>query len=179
MKSRIKDYLYVIIQHKNFYYFLSITLSSIILYYSYNYYIKISYEKVQSVKVNIGKFKEKQLKNRIKEQQKQKKEKQKDYQRTVEQKVDKERALYKDKYDVVVDVMSKLNNSSFNIYKYNLNEDYDEIDLELNGSYLNLIKLFDYLQTIKANVEINSYTVELVNDKMVIKLKLKIGILKI
>lgn len=179
MAEKIKNYLLLIIQHKNFYYAISLILSSGIIYYSYTYHIKDSYEQVQSIKANIGKFKGDGLKNSIKELKQQKRELRTNYQTTLDEKNEKELLMYDKVYDVVVDVMHKLNNSSFNIYKYQLSEEYDEITLELNGSYLNLIKLFDYLQTIKANVIIEAYTIELVDDKMLIHLKLKVGILKI
>ena len=179
MKENIKNYLLLIVQHKNFYYFLSFLLSGAVIYYGYTYYIKQNYENVQAVKLNIGKFKEKQLKENIKNLKKEKSGFKVEYNKLLKDKYKSEESMYKEVYDVVVDVINKLNSSSFNIYKYGLNDEYNEIDLEMNGSYLNLIKLFDYLQTIKANVVIVSYSVELVDDKMLIKMKLKVGILKI
>jgi len=179
MKNNITNYLLMVLQHKNFYYFVSISLSLTIIYYGYNYYIQQSYENVQSIKSNIGKFKEKRLKKDIKKLEKEKLELSKKYQALLEDKRKLEELLYKNKYDVVVDVMDKLNQSSFNIYKYELSDDYEKITLELNGSYLNLIKLFDYLQTIKADVSIQRYKVELVDDKMLIEISLKVGILKL
>jgi hypothetical protein len=87
--------------------------------------------------------------------------------------------IYKDKYNVAVDILEKLNSSSFNIYEYTLNKSYDEIKLKISGSYLNLIKFFDFLQTVKADIDIETYRIELKERKMFIKLKVKIGILKI
>jgi hypothetical protein len=179
MKDNLKNYSLLIVQHKNFYYFISLFLSSAIIYYSYTYYIKQSYEKIGAVKINIGKVKSDQLIKSNTKLKKKKKELRGEYEKLLDSKNSLEIQMYKNVYDVVVDVMTKLNNSSFNIYKYELNKDYSELKLEMNGSYLNLIKLFDYLQTIKANIIINDYTIELVDNKMLIKLQLKVGILKI
>ncbi len=87
--------------------------------------------------------------------------------------------IYTDKYSISVDILQKLNRHGFNIYDYKLNKSYDGLKLTISGSYLNLIKFFDFLQTVKANINIEEYKVRLKDDKMYIDIKLKIGVLKL
>lgn len=168
-----------ILQHKLFAYFLSSFLLLIVVYCGYKYYIKGSYERVVTIQKNMKNLKENELKREIKILKEKTAKKQEEYKLLNGEIEEKEGLIYNKKYDVVLDIMNKINEFSFNIYKYNLNSSYDELSLELNGSYLNVIRFFDYIQTIKANIDVVSYSLVLKEEKLVIGMKLKIGELKL
>ncbi len=168
-----------IIQHKIFYPLLTIILGTSIVYYTYTYHIKKILSDTKSIERSIGAINEERIKSDIKKLKVEKKEKQHTYTVLLDSTKEYENKVYKDKYNVIVDVIGKLNSSSFNIYNYELNDKYDNIKLKISGSYLNLIKFLDFLQTIKANIEINTYKIELIDEKMLIDLNIQIGILKV
>ena len=175
----MKNYLLSIIQHKMFYPLLTILLGTSIVFYTYTYHIKKLLTDTKSLERNIGAINEEHIKNDIKKLKVKKKEKQHAYTALLNSIKEYENKVYKDKYNVVVDVIGKLNSSSFNIYNYKLNDKYDNIKFKISGSYLNLIKFLDFLQTIKANIEINAYNIELIDEKMLIDLDIQIGTIKI
>ena len=179
MQNTIKQNILFVIQHKLFSYFISSVLALGIVYYGYTHYIAPSYQKVALIKKNIGNLKENDLKKEIKKLKESKAKADAEYKALNEEIEAKQEQIYDKKYDVVLDIMNKINAFSFNIYKYSLNSAYDELTLELNGSYLNVIRFFDYIQTIKANIDVASYALVLKEEKLVITMKLKIGELKL
>ncbi len=179
MQNKLKALFLSLFTNKKFYHIISLIISALIIYYSYEYHIEKILTDINLIERNIKLLKNNKLDKKIEKLKIENQELNKEYKELLKISKKNMNLLYKDKYKVVVDVINKLNSASFNIYKYNLNDSYDEMDLEINGSYLNLIKFFDFLQTIKADVTLNTYTIGLEEDKMLIKLKIKIGIIKI
>lgn len=175
----MKDYFIPFVQHKLFYPFITTLLSLSIVYYAYTYHIKEILTDTVTIKRNISMVSSLEINNEIKALKVQKQKKQKTYKILLEGEKKYEEKLYRDKYSVVVDVMGKLNSNAFNIYTYKLNNTYDKITLKISGSYLNLIKFLDFMQTIKANIEIKTYKIELIDEKMFIDLDIKIGIINV
>lgn len=168
-----------VIQHKMLYPLLTIVLGTSIVFYTYTYHIKKILADTHSLEINIGAINEEDIKSDIKKLNVEKKEKQHAYKELLASTKEYENKVYKVKYNVVVDVIGKLNSSSFNIFNYKLNDKYDNIKLKISGSYLNLIKFLDFLQTIKANIKINTYNIELIDEKMLIDLDIQIGTISV
>jgi Na+/phosphate symporter len=179
MKFDFKNNILLVLQHKMFSYAVVFGLTFLVLHYGYYKYIKQSYEKVVLIQKNMEAIQKNELEKEVQQLQEKLKEKSEKYESITKEIEDKNSEIFTRKYDVVLVIMNKINEFAFNIYKFNLNPSYDEIILELNGSYLNVIRFFDYIQTIKANVEIASYSIKLKDEKMLISLKLKIGELKL
>ena len=175
----MKNYFVSVVQHKLFYPLITVLLGLFIVYYAYTYHIKEVLTNIETVERNIGMVNNGEIKKEIKNLKAEKKKKQMKYNELLENIKVYNDKLYRDKYSVVVDVMGKLNTNSFNVYTYKLNDTYDNISLKMSGSYLNLISFLDFLQTIKANIEINTYKIELKEEKMFIDLDIKIGIIRV
>lgn len=173
----MKNYLLPVVQHKIFYPMITLVFGIAIVYYIYNYHIKKVLKNIQTIERNYGMIHDGEMQKEIKKLKFHKNESQERYNNLLASEKKYQDKLYRDNYNVVLDVLNKLNSNSFNIYTYTLNDEYDNIDLKISGSYLNLIKLLDFLQTIKANVEINTYNIELVDEKMFIDINIEIGIL--
>jgi len=179
MKLDFKNNILQILQHKMFIYVVVLGLTFFMIYYGYDKYIKQSYEKVVLIQKNMESIQKSELEKEVQKLQEKLKEKSAKYESITKEIEEKNSEIFTRKYDVVLVIMNKINEFSFNIYNFKLNPSYDEMILELNGSYLNVIRFFDYIQTIKANVEIASYSLKLVDEKLIINLKLKIGELKL
>jgi len=168
-----------VLRHTIVSYLLVGVLSLGILYYAYAFHIRQTLDQIDAIRNNITMIDRQELEAELEGYRRLQKSKQAAYRKALEQSKMDNRGLYTDKYSVAVDILEQVNRSFFNLYRYKLNSSYELLTLQFNGSYLNLIKFFDYLQTIKANITINSYKIELIDGKMLIAITLKIGLIKI
>lgn len=180
MRSQsIGAYRVSLMQNRWLTYGISLLLCVGILYYAYAFHIRQNLNQIAVIRNNIAMVNHEKLKEEIAEYRTLKKTKQEAYRTLLKQSKVDIGGLYTDKYSVAVDILGQVNRSFFNLYRYDLNRDYDDLKLQFNGSYINLIKFFDYLQTVKANIAIKSYKIELRDGKMLMSVNLTIGLIKI
>jgi len=175
----MKKNVLAVLKHRFFFFIVLFLMSTGVVFYAYTYHIKEILDETETIKKNINSVNKAKIKNEIAQLKKKKKKLQSEFKKVKEGTKIYAEKIYKDKYNIVLDTLEKLNNFSFNIYSYTLSKEYDSITFKISGSYLNLIKFFDFLQTIKAEIVIESYKIELKERKMYIDLKIKIGIMKI
>lgn len=175
----MKEKFVLILKHRLFFPVVLFFVGTGVIFYAYNYHIKQLVAEIDTVEENIRSVNKAKLNKELRKLKEQKKKLKEEYDAVRKSAKVYDQQIYKDKYNVAVDILEKLNSSAFNIYAYELNRSYDEIKLKISGSYLNLIKFLDFLQTIKADIDIEGYKIELRESKMHIDLQIKIGILKL
>ncbi|HEO98183.1 MAG: hypothetical protein JW682_01260 [Campylobacterales bacterium] len=175
----MKEKAALLLKHRLFFPVVIALVGAGLIFYAYNYHIRHLLTEIDTVEQNIRSVNKATLVKEVKALEEKKKKLKEEYDKVRESAKVYDEKIYKDKYTVAVDILETLNSSAFNIYKYDLDRSYDHISLTISGSYLNLIKFFDFLQTIKADIDIEGYKIELKERKMHIDLKIKIGILKI
>ncbi len=178
-KEILAVYIKLFFQNKLYQSIFSVVISLAIGYYAYTKHISAVSNSVQVLKKNIANMDEKKLKHEIEKLENEKKRIDNTYAILQEESKALESELYKDTYSVVVDILKKINENAFNIKQYKLSKNDTEIELDLIGSYINLIRFFDFLETIKADIKIVSYDLALKDNLLHVKMVLKIGLIKI
>ena len=173
-QESIKSFL----QSKYLFYAVSLVLSLGIGFYTYFYHVRELIDQIQTLEKNILTLDQESAQREITKLQNDLAQKEQEYAELIEENKSFETVFYQNTYDVIVDILGKVNESAFNILEYRTNDDKNEMNIKMTGSYLNLINFFDSVQTIKANVDIEEYKIYLQNNKMMVELNLKIGVLK-
>jgi|GEM_PF-3228969 len=178
-KESLEKLIKSLLQSRYLFYAVSLVLSLGIGYYAYFYHIKGLLAQIETLKKNIVTLDRESVEIEIEMLQSDLDEKEQEYAKIIEENKSYETAFYKDTYDVIVDILGKVNKSFFNILEYRINDNKDEMYIKMTGAYLNLINFLDFIQTIKANVDVEGYKIYLQNNKMMVELNLKVGVIKI
>jgi hypothetical protein len=166
-------------QSKKLYYAIPLILSVVIAYYGFNLYWYPKIQEIDTVEKNMATIDPVALQNKVNALRKENKELTEKQEKLEQQVKGMSSELYNNPYDIVMAVVRELNGMSFNVYDYKLSDKQDEITLMMSGSYINLIRFCDFIQSIKAQIDIVSYEITLKEDKMIVEMKLKVGVLTI
>ena len=91
-----------------------------------------------------------------------------------------ESKIYQEYYPIISGILDEINRYAFNIHNYKLQNDYKKMEVSIEGSYQNLIRLLDYLGTLPATVIVSQYKMALSREKrMVISLTIEVETIRI
>jgi Tfp pilus assembly protein PilO len=88
--------------------------------------------------------------------------------------------IYQEYYPIIGGILDEINRYAFNIHEYKLQKDYKKMDVTIEGSYQNLIRLLDYLGTLPATVIVSQYKITLSKEqRMLISLTIEVETIRI
>jgi len=172
-KQKANEFFKKFTQNKVYQFLTSLFISLVIAYTSWYYVIQNIHIKRVSLEKRIEKVDEKKLKQEIKKLKIVKTKLIESYNKEQNNFKKLEKEIYQTHYPIVTDILNKINAYSFNIHSYNLDNNMNRIDVEIEGSYQNLIRFIDFLGNIPATVDVKEYTIKLSQENMMV---IKLGI---
>lgn len=169
-----------ITSNKSYQMLFAILLSLFIIYGSYSMAIKEIIMNRKAIENRIHTTNVQEVEKSIKKLKKKRTTLVKEYRGIKKEFKGLEGKIFQEYYPIIQGILTQINHYAFNIHNYKLQNDNKKMDITIEGSYQNLIRLLDYLGTLPATLVVSQYKIILSKEqRLLISLTIEVETIRI